>query len=353
MTLDERAPIDPNSADQETLCLLPGMGPVLAERLIAARPFETLPDLTRVSGIGAKTVERWRPYLALPSAAEPGSGQEGSRDVEAGTAPGGDAAQSAAVPAGETRRLAAKVEPGVAPDLPARPVPEAKEEEPAPDERVPEEEPEPPKQLLEEAPPAPQVTAPGKPPARTQPAATRRYAGCLVAASGILVLLLSIVISLGILARLNENQLRFASPAQANMLTVRVDGLEMRVEGLARDVEGLRARLNAVEVIGERMQALEGAAETLRADVDDVGERLGASEAASEALQSEVDAAATRVADLSTQLETIGHELSAMSGQVDELGADVETLQTESGRFQAFLEGLQALLGSLFQQGGQ
>jgi len=318
----------------------------LAERLIAARPFEALADLTRVSGIGPVAVERWSAWLALPAAVEPGSDETESGDVE------GDAAQSATAPGSETKRLAAKVEPGVVPDRPARPVPEAKDE-PEPTEQVPAEEPEPSEQLPQGKPPKPREAAPSDVPARRSAVASRRYAGCLVTASGILVLLLSVVISLGILARLNENQLRFASPAQANLLTVRVDGLEMRVEGLAQDVEGLRARLNAVETIGERMQALEGAAETLRTDVDVMGERLGASEAASEAQQTEVDAAATRVAELSGQLDAIGDELSAMSDQVDELGTDVETLQTESGQFQTFLEGLQALLDSLFSsQGG-
>jgi archaellum component FlaC len=349
MSLDEHAPVDANSAGQETLCLLPGVGPALAARWIAARPFETLDDLTRVPGIGASTVERLRPYLALPAAAEPDSSDAASGDVQDVSAD--ESAAGSGTEDRETKRLAAKVAADTTSDLP---VLETQDEEPEPVGRAPEQKPLPSEALPTEKPATPQKAPPGEPPARRAPAATRRYAGCLVAASGLLVLVLSIALSLGILARLNQNQLRFASPAQANMLTVRVDGLEMRVESLAQDVEGLRARLNQVEIIGERMQAAEERAETLRGDVDAMGERLDASQESFQALQAEVDAAATRVAELSAQLDTAGDELSAISGHLDELSADVETVRTESGRFKAFLEGLQTLMETLFNsQGGE
>ncbi len=67
--------VDPNSADHEMLTRLPGIGPALATRLIAARrnggPFRSAKDLARVRGIGPKTVERLAPhlYFAEPEAA--------------------------------------------------------------------------------------------------------------------------------------------------------------------------------------------------------------------------------------------------------------------------------------------
>ena len=55
---------------------LPGIGPSLAARIVADRaahgPFGTLEGLLRVRGIGAKTLERIRPYLA-PTPADSGS----------------------------------------------------------------------------------------------------------------------------------------------------------------------------------------------------------------------------------------------------------------------------------------
>lgn len=53
-------PVDLNSADASLLETLPGIGPVLAERIIADReangPFASLADLARVSGVGEAMV---------------------------------------------------------------------------------------------------------------------------------------------------------------------------------------------------------------------------------------------------------------------------------------------------------
>ena len=56
--------IDLNRADWRELALLPGVGKVLAERIVANREglgdFRCVDDLSRVHGIGEKTVERLR-----------------------------------------------------------------------------------------------------------------------------------------------------------------------------------------------------------------------------------------------------------------------------------------------------
>jgi competence protein ComEA len=59
-------PIDVNRASAEELQRLPGVGPVMAARIIADRqkkPFAAVEDLRRVSGIGPKTLEKLRPYV--------------------------------------------------------------------------------------------------------------------------------------------------------------------------------------------------------------------------------------------------------------------------------------------------
>ncbi len=64
--------VDLNSADWPELAQLPGVGPVLAKRIIESRsiqgPFHAPEELRRVRGIGPLTLERIRPYLGpLPA----------------------------------------------------------------------------------------------------------------------------------------------------------------------------------------------------------------------------------------------------------------------------------------------
>jgi hypothetical protein len=59
------APIDVNHATVEELASLDGIGPKLAERLVAARPFGSLTAVATVSGIGARRLARLRPRLVL------------------------------------------------------------------------------------------------------------------------------------------------------------------------------------------------------------------------------------------------------------------------------------------------
>lgn len=57
--------IDPNTASSDSLMKLPGVGATLAKRMIEGRPYESLDDLRRVNGIGARTLERIRPHLEI------------------------------------------------------------------------------------------------------------------------------------------------------------------------------------------------------------------------------------------------------------------------------------------------
>jgi DNA uptake protein ComE-like DNA-binding protein/endonuclease YncB( thermonuclease family) len=55
--------IDINTATEKELTTVPGIGHVMAARIIAARPFRSADDLKRVSGIGDKKYVKIRPYF--------------------------------------------------------------------------------------------------------------------------------------------------------------------------------------------------------------------------------------------------------------------------------------------------
>ena len=55
--------IDINTATEKELITVPGIGHVMAARIIAARPFRSADDLKRVSGIGDKKYAQIRPYF--------------------------------------------------------------------------------------------------------------------------------------------------------------------------------------------------------------------------------------------------------------------------------------------------
>jgi DNA uptake protein ComE-like DNA-binding protein len=55
--------IDINTATEKELTTVPGIGHVMAARIIAARPFRSADDLKKVSGIGDKKYAQTRPYF--------------------------------------------------------------------------------------------------------------------------------------------------------------------------------------------------------------------------------------------------------------------------------------------------
>ena len=76
--------IDPNTAGEEDLDRLPGVGPALASRIVRMRvdsgPFNEASDLLLVQGVGPTTLAKIIPYLEMP--AEPVRSRAG-RDASA------------------------------------------------------------------------------------------------------------------------------------------------------------------------------------------------------------------------------------------------------------------------------
>jgi competence protein ComEA len=63
-------PIDLNTATTRELQSISGIGPVLAGRIIAGRPYKKVNDLLRLPGMGPKLLEKIRPYVFVGEPAE-------------------------------------------------------------------------------------------------------------------------------------------------------------------------------------------------------------------------------------------------------------------------------------------
>lgn len=64
-TASSRGPVNLNTATADELDRLPGIGPAMIERIIAARPFRSVRDLDRVAGIGPKRLKDLEPLVTV------------------------------------------------------------------------------------------------------------------------------------------------------------------------------------------------------------------------------------------------------------------------------------------------
>jgi competence ComEA-like helix-hairpin-helix protein len=68
VALRDGRPLELNAASAHDLELLPGIGPSLAQRIVEARSrkrFGSVEELSAVRGIGARTLERLRPFVRV------------------------------------------------------------------------------------------------------------------------------------------------------------------------------------------------------------------------------------------------------------------------------------------------
>jgi DNA uptake protein ComE-like DNA-binding protein len=63
--------VNVNSATQAQLETVPGIGPALASLIIAGRPYQSVGDLVRISGIGERSLERMRAFMKTDGETQP------------------------------------------------------------------------------------------------------------------------------------------------------------------------------------------------------------------------------------------------------------------------------------------
>lgn len=89
------APVNLNTATSEELQLVPGIGPVTAEKILQMRKsygaFKSVDDLSAIRGIGPKRLEKMRKYLTVgkaTSATKPANGPKPATSPKPATVPG-------------------------------------------------------------------------------------------------------------------------------------------------------------------------------------------------------------------------------------------------------------------------
>jgi competence ComEA-like helix-hairpin-helix protein len=293
--------LDVNAATVDELMTLPGIGPAMASRIIAARPFISLEDLQRVSGIGPAALERIAPLVSLSSlkteAIEAESQSKENIVPEALPSEAPEPViieQPAAIQHEEPQSEALLLE---APEPTTNEQPEAKFLEEKPTEV----------QIHPPETPIPEATTPGLP-QKQRKTVTLTQAVSLAFASGFLSFILSIGLIFFVLSLINGG-LRFVTPAEMDVLKREVSGLKTQNTQFQQNLDGMRTRLDNLDSLSGRFTAIEKDAKQLRNDLD----------------------AATGLT-------------KQMAKQVDTIQADIQELRTNATRFQNFLEGLRNLL---------
>lgn len=290
--------INPNLATVDELMQLKGIGEQLAERIIEKRPYTTLADLQRVSGIGPSSVLQWQDDFIF---------------AEAEVAAAEDWQETHPVPDYERSLENAEITQ----EIPSEPmlvhedIPQAETPQPVPMEMVPHPY-NPPKALitLEETPSKPPATPAKQPP---KPAYTRGQSWLLTVAACLVTFLLAVGLVLGLVAWLNEGRLRFAAPERVETLAQTLSTVETRLAVQESGLEALTARVDNLETLDARMQAAEENIDTLY-----------------------------------DELDSTAQQLDALGDEVDELQGEVSLLQTQTDTFTTFFESLRDMLLDLF-----
>jgi competence protein ComEA len=270
--------IDPNTADVETLKQISGIGPALADRIVANRPYADLEDLTRVAGIGPAFLNRLRPMIAFLPDAGPEDEPDAMVTLEAAVAEDLTSEEEAA---GEMEALPAE-DAATETAAAEQPVEEVKA---APD--------------LEGT---PALTA-EKPDSKAAPLSRNQALGYALVAS-LFSFVFALIVVFAVLVAVNGS-LRYANPQQIRDLGTEIEALQSEATTMSEGLDGLRARMDNIDALGGRVETLE-----------------------------------TGVSGLQTEMETVGGELDALQTQAEEISAQVDTLLSESEKYQSFINGL-------------
>jgi len=215
-------PVELNTADREQLLTLPGIGPVLADRILKARPFAKLEDLTVVQGLGSQLVEDLREQITWTDLDQPA---QPDRESEAAS-----------------KRPAPKESPN--PEL----LPERSER------------------------------------SKTRFLTKKQALGWGITAA-VLTLAITAALILGFLRGLNRG-LRYPSPADVQQLDRQLSTLSRQVDQLDLELGELQERMDNLEQVSDRIEALDDRVDRLDGELDQADQRLQSVEAEAQIFRS-------------------------------------------------------------------
>jgi ribosomal protein S13 len=336
MDQEQSFSIDINSADEVILTQLQGVGTRLAQRIIDARPFESMDDLTRVQGLSENDVERLKPFLTISGVPEETQALDETETKDTDELTSVEEMEQVEMISedsdlehqsqesdeieitedfeedGLSTSGDEHIQEGLDTDEPGLAeediheieditgISEIEDQEPIPDELK-----------TVEGPPV------------TQPTYITRGGACgLVLISGFFIVLLAVAITLGVISSINRGQLNYASPGDIASLQSQTDMLSSKNQVMSEDIEGIRNRM-------DNLESLSGQVSEMEAEISALKEELTSLQAHTEANQAAIE-------ELVLELENIQEEL--------------QTLNARGERFESFLDGLRTLMEELFPQ---
>lgn len=220
-----------NEASRDELTALPGIGPALAERLMAARPFDSLEAVQAVKGINANLMNRLSAIVVegdTPPAPEPRAVDKTpieSRfsDIKEAIGEKSQSISQGFSELGESVRKQGKAAQQALEALP---------------------------QKLEQ---------------------TTKTRGQLwtIMVSSVITVLVAILLTLAVLGGINGS-LKFATGSQYRAMQLEASQLSAQVDVLQQDLDGLRGRVGMLEGLGDRIVVVEKAQQLLADDMEAV-----------------------------------------------------------------------------------
>ena len=268
-----------NTSGQEELTQLAGIGPALAQRIIAGRPYKSLEALTTVKGVNSKMLENW---LAVPA-----------KRQEPRPAPGETPVVTTLK---ENNSGPASVQSSLqnAKDVIAEKMSELGES-------------------VKKGGKAVQKTAEELTDKFEQESKTRGTVWTLLVSNGITALV-SILLTLIILGVINGS-LKYATGSQYRSLRSEITSLSNQAVLIQQDQESLRGRVDTLEGLGERIVGLENAQQQLAADLEITSQQVGSMQSEVETLSGKVEQQEERTLRFETFLKELQTLLASLFAQ--------------------------------------